>query len=274
MSAGGVVTDRYTDDWIDLRCGRWEDALADVGEVDALICDPPYSERTHGGHRRGVDSTEPARMRVDRRTGAVYACGAVKRQALTYDHWSAGDVHRFVAQWSARVRGWWCLLTDHALVPAWEAALGDASRYVFAPLPVVERGRSVRLAGDGPSSWCTWLVVARPKHKPFSAWGTLPGEYRGGGGMRSRHIGGKPLNVMRAIIRDYTRPGDLVCDPCAGGATTLLAAAMEGRRAVGGEMDPETFAKAVERIKRGYSTPLPGLEETTGEQSALALEGA
>ena len=62
--------------------------------------------------------------------------------------------------------------------------------------------------------------------------------------------GAKPPNLMRALVRDYTRPGDLVCDPCAGGGTTLLAAVQEGRRAVGSEMDPETHAKAVERLKR------------------------
>ena len=69
-------------------------------------------------------------------------------------------------------------------------------------------------------------------------------------------VGGKPLDLMRAIVRDYSRPGDLICDPCAGGATTLLAAAMEGRRAVGAEIDHETYAKASARIARGYTPPL------------------
>jgi len=40
-------------------------------------------------------------------------------------------------------------------------------------------------------------------------------------------IGGKPMWLMRALVRDYSRPGNLVCDPCAGGATTLIAAAIE-----------------------------------------------
>jgi site-specific DNA-methyltransferase (adenine-specific) len=73
---------------------------------------------------------------------------------------------------------------------------------------------------------------------------------------RSGHIGGKPLALMRAIIRDYTRPGDLVMDCFAGGGTTLLAAAMEGRRAIGAEMDPETYAKAKARLAKGYTKPL------------------
>ena len=59
------------------------------------------------------------------------------------------------------------------------------------------------------------------------------------------HIGGKPLQLMHAIVRDYTRPGDLVCDPCAGHGTTLRAAAAHGRRAIGAEVDPETHAAAL-----------------------------
>ena len=35
---------------IDLRLGRWQGALADVGEVDCVMSDPPYSKRCHDGN--------------------------------------------------------------------------------------------------------------------------------------------------------------------------------------------------------------------------------
>jgi len=35
--------------------------------------------------------------------------------------------------------------------------------------------------------------------------------------------------------------------------TTLLAAVIEGRRAIGAERDPATFAKAVARLRRGFT---------------------
>lgn len=73
--------------------------------------------------------------------------------------------------------------------------------------------------------------------------------------------GAKSLDTMRAIIRDYTRPGDLVCDPCAGSGTTLIAAAIEGRRAIGAEMDPKTYEIAQKRIAKGYTPILTGMEE-------------
>ena len=83
-------------------------------------------------------------------------------------------------------------------------------------------------------------------------WGSLPGWYEANID-RNGIPGGKPLGLMRAIVRDYTRPGHLVCDPCAGGGTTLIAAAIEGRHAIGAEMDPETYEKAQRRIAGGYT---------------------
>ena len=64
----------------------------------------------------------------------------------------------------------------------------------------------------------------------------------------SPRIGGKPLGLMRAIVRDYSHPGDLVCDPFAGAGTTLAAALLEGRRAIGSEVDPDAHAIAVTRV--------------------------
>jgi len=63
------------------------------------------------------------------------------------------------------------------------------------------------------------------------------------------HIGGKPLDLMKKIVSDYSREGDIVCDPCAGGATTLLAAGELGRHAVGAECDRNTYVKALDRLR-------------------------
>lgn len=241
----------------DLRCGDWRDVLSDVEMVDAVITDCPYSEKTHSGHDDGtgqVNRTELGRVRKD---GSIKP--DTKRSHITYGAWTEADVAAFVDSWAPRCRGWFCTITDHVLAPHWSAALKRRGRYVFAPLPIVETGSRVRLTGDGPSSWTCWLVVARPKSEEFRKWGTLPGAYIGRGRGDREHIGGKDSEIMRAIVRDYTRPGDLVCDPCAGAATTLIAAAVEGRRAVGAELDPVTFEKARKRLGRGYTPTFEAL---------------
>jgi site-specific DNA-methyltransferase (adenine-specific) len=240
----------------DLRLGRWQDVLADV-ECDAKIDDPPYGQRTHEGHNEGSRSV----------TGCF-------DNPIDYTHWTPDHVHEFVRHWSPRTRGWMVSMTSHDLIPAWEAALSEAGRLAFAPLPYVDMGKGPRVLGDGPASWTVQIIVARPRsqswlddwRKDRSGAGlsrSLPGAYlRGRGDVvwkpanGSRRIGGKPLGVMRAIVRDYSRPGDVVCDPFAGHGTTLLAAAIEGRRAVGSEMDAEAHAAAVARLSGGYTPDL------------------
>ena len=244
-------------DLIDFRRGPWETALADVGMVDAVIVDAPYSARTHGGH--GAAPTVGGGHRSGDSPEWVRANGSVEipthRRAINYDGWSLEDVNSFVESWSPRCRGWFVTITDHTLAPAWAAAMADAGRYVFAPLPWFAPGSRVRLTGDGPSSWTCWIIVGRPRTGTYRdgtaahKWGTLPGGYNVTS-ERGSHIGGKPSKLMRMLVNDYSRPGDLVCDPCAGWATTLLAAAQEGRRAIGCEMDPETYTDGLKRLDR------------------------
>ena len=238
-----------------LVCGRWQDALADVETCDAVITDPPYSERTHSGH-----NSVPERVAGPGSNEKRLKLGlGPARRSINYDAWTSEDVSEFVTRWGIASRGWMVCQTSHDLVQDYAEAMEAAGRYAFHPIPAVIIGMTVRLGGDGPSSWSVYNVVSRTKSREMQRWGTLPGAYVGGRGEAAGDMvvaGGKPLWLMRAIIRDYTRPGDLVVDPCAGGGTTLLAAVMEGRRAIGAEMDPDTFGKAVKRLRRGYTPDL------------------
>jgi hypothetical protein len=225
----------------DLRLGRWQDVLADVEMVDAVITDPPYSERTHSAQR------------------SDHVAASKSFAALEYASFTPQDVATFVSSWVPRCRGWFVVFSDHELQVVWERELEAAGRYVFAPLPQVTMNRSVRLAGDGPATWTTWITVARPRSREYAGWGALDGAYVDGVGSREPGLvrGAKQIHTMRTVLRDYTRPGDLIVDPCAGGATTLLAAAIEGRRSIGAEMDPATYAKAKKRLAAGYTPNLP-----------------
>lgn len=205
---------------------------------DAVITDPPYSSVTHRGHN------------------SLEAGDGCDRGAIAYDAWDAYDVNEFVEAYSPRTSGWIVVFSDDVLAPIWKAAFRAAGRYVFAPLPFVEVGSRVRMRGDGPSSWTCWIIVARPRTREMSNWGTLPGAYVAPKGTRERirmpgvraPLGLKSQWVMRELVRHYSRPGALVVDPCAGSGSTLLAAAAEGRRALGAEMDPTNLMIARHRI--------------------------
>lgn len=240
----------------DLRLGRWQNVL-DV-EVDATISDPPYGQRTHEGHN-SAENTAISGFRND----------------IDYLHWTPADVHEFVSFWSPRTRGWIVGMTSHDLIPAWEEAFRAVGRYVFAPLPYLDLGKGPRVLGDGPASWTVQIIVARPRlmtwlegwrasRKARGCKTSLPGGYtRLEGDVvwsppgKGKRIGGKPPGLMRRIVDDYSEPGDLVCDPFAGHATTLRVALELGRRAIGAEVDPEHYAAALERLSQPVALELP-----------------
>jgi len=224
-------------------------ALArEVGRVDAVIVDAPYSERTHAGHDAAAASKNEER-------------GFGGFREIAFRAWDAGDVDAFVDVWSPVCAGWFVTITDHVLAPAWAAALERHGRYVFSPLACVEPGSRIRVVGDGPSQWSCFAIVARPRTPEFVRWGTLPGAYvvpRGAERARASSpvVGGKSSWLMDRIVCDYSRPGNLVCDPCCGGGTTLRSAITNGRRAVGGDVSEKHVAIAASILSLGYQPQL------------------
>lgn len=220
----------------ELRPGDWRDAFADLrarSPVDAVICDPPFSKRTHDAElRERADGHDIAGLRP------------------RYKAWTPVDVREFVHEWSPFCRGWFVALTSHDLVPAWENAHAEVGRYCFAPVPCVMRGMTVRMRADGPSSWTVYAVVARPRTKTFARWGTLDGAYYGPASREAGGGRGKPAWLMQALVRDYTRLGDVLADPFAGWGATLAAAVATGRTAIGSEVDHAAFSEAVRRLRR------------------------
>lgn len=215
---------------IDLRLGSWQDVLADI-ECDAVICDPPFSQRTHelSAAAERSDSYDPAQL------------------SPSYIYMDNASIAEFCGHWSVKCKGWIVALCDHHLIPIYQREYERAGLYSFAPLPCVMRGMSIRLCGDGPSSWAVYAMVARPRTREFSCWGTLPGAYVGAPSRNAGGGRGKPSWLMSALIRDYSRKGDLIVDPFAGWGGTLRCAESLGRRAIGAEIDSEAFAEAHRR---------------------------
>lgn len=243
----------------DLRLGRWHDLVEDVDQVDALITDPPFSARTADGYK----------------TNPRWQEGALGDQAgISYGSITARDVRQAVRLWAPRVRYWFVVFGDHISARWWETELDKAGWYTFAPLPYVKPAAPPRFLGDGPASQTEWIIVGRPRSNAYKERrGSRPGFYIARRGDASV-TGAKDVLAMRAIVRDYSEPGDLIADPFAGSGTTLLAAVTEGRRAVGAEVNPETYAKARARLEAGWTPDLFGAVEPARarEQQSLFSE--
>lgn len=228
---------------IDFRLGRYQGVLQDV-ECDALICDPPYSKRTHEG----------------RRTGSELRVAGIKYQFITEQ-----DAHDIAEFWSKRSRFWAIIFGDHITrkwhSEAWEAA----GWYVFGPVRWIKPNAPPRMSGDGPTVSTEEILVARRKMQlPGERTGSRPGHYicntETGGNINEvtgeSHPGRKPVKLMQALVRDYSLPHDLIADSHVGTATTLLAAQSQGRRSVGSEMDADTYKKAQDRIDAGITADM------------------
>ena len=223
----------------DPRLGDWRETLA--GETcDALICDPPYSARTHEGQR----------------TGSGLGVPAIGYAAMTEQH-----ARYLAAHWASRTRWWAVIFGDNTSWALHEAAWSALGWLTFAPVVWLPDCRPPRMAGDGPACAAEYIMVARPRHRmPSERMGSRPGRYD----VKSRRscepaagiAGQKADGGMRALIRDYSLRGDTIIDPFAGSASTLIAARVEGRHSVGSELDPKTHALAMRRLTAGWT---PGL---------------
>jgi len=234
-----------------LYLGDCLEILPTLPKVDAVITDPPYSSRCHSGHDAGS---------AEARDGAA-------RSALGYAALSSADVAILAAEYARLSSGWIVWMTDSDLALVVRTALEAVGRYAFAPLPFYHAGRSVRPTGDGPSSWTDWIVVARTKAQ--IKWGTLPGGYIAGAGWGDKErMGGKPTALMDSLVRDYSRPGDLVLDTHMGAGTTGVACLRSDRRFIGCEINQSAFSIACRRIEQAYAqgklfdTPPPTQEQT------------
>lgn len=167
---------------------------------------------------------------------------------------------------------------DAAAVPD---LLVDAARrlrrnrhvYVFGPLSD-ETAQRMGLATTAPLVWSkTGLGLGNlavpwgPSHEPIT-FGVRGGR-RGGGGLTARlrrgsvltvpkkagsavnrHPTEKPVALLAQLVESSTVPGDTVLDPFAGAGSTLVAAAVLGRRYVGIEIEERYAEVAARRLER------------------------
>lgn len=216
-----------------LALGDSREILPSLGPVDHIITDPPYGQGTHENHDANVRCTDG------------------NRSVLPYSFLTEEDVAALADLFVSASSGWIVWFSDADLSPHIRAAYRRNGRANFAPVPFYHHGRSVRLSGDGPSSWTDWINVCRTP--ALRKWGTLRGGYISGDGWNDKaRKGGKPTQLMGLVVSDYSRRGDLVCDPFMGAGTTGIACIKQDRRFIGIEIDPEAFETSCKRIEEAH----------------------
>ncbi len=203
--------------------------LLEPGSVDAVITDPPYGISFQSCHRRKEDRFDE--IANDGSPYVWFLPGALRAATdpavmLCFCRWDTAEAFRQAMEWAG-----WSGMTQ--LV--WD--------------------REVHGMGD---------LTGRPSPQHDTIWFAVNGKYKLPGKRPSsvyrhqrvsggdlHHPNEKPLKLMRALIRDYTRPGDTVLEPFAGSGTTLVACALEGRRCIGVEIDPghcDTIRRRIDEV--------------------------
>ena len=223
----------YQDDLVTLWHGDAFEHLAAMPDrdVDVVITDPPYDDRTHSMAR-----TNKGRGHGNRAIGFA-----------SFDH---GDQAALFSQ-LGRVTRRWVIST---------LATSDAFAFDLEPPPGLRCLRvgvwlktnpMPQISADRPGmGWEPICYFHRDDLKPTWHGGGKAGNYRLNSVSGEEHPTSKPIGMVADWVRLFSNPGDLVLDPFAGSGTTLRAAKDEGRRAIGIEIDERYCEVIAKRLSQ------------------------
>ena len=191
--------------------------------------------------------------------------GKVNRPSAGLRDWDKGsaDVVTFSCNWLGRQAG----------------RIASGSVYVFCGTEQVSalRARFVRLGmttrlgvwektnadpANGQHFWLSSIeccVFARHSKATFNGRCRSP-VWRGCAAYPKFHTTTKPLWLFDRLVQASSDTGDLVCDPCMGSGTTLVAAKRHGCKGIGIELEERYCEIAAKRLQQGVFKFAPPTE--------------
>lgn len=236
------MTPYFSDGTATIYCGHCADVLPEIGAVDHVITDPPYSAHVHGKQRRGGNR---------HRDGVISAGRDLGFAALL-----EADRMRVSAYCSGNVLRWVLIFSDVEGAHLWrEELVSDGLEYVRTAF-WRKAGGAPQFTGDRPAVACEAITIAHRRGRKRWNGGGKQGFYDvpivvGHSAEGRFHTTQKPLELMTQLIADFTDPGDLILDPFMGSGTTLAAAKRIGRRAIGIDVDERHCDTAARRLAQG-----------------------
>lgn len=214
--------------------GDCREVLRDLQPIaDACITDPPYGDTSLDWDRQ-VAGWVPAVARVLKPNASIWVFGSLRFLAPLFDEMEANGF-----RYSQDI--------------VWEKQNGtgfhnDRFRRVHEHAVMFYRGAWADVYHDTQFTNDAVAKAVRRKTRPTHTGHIEAGSYLshdGGPRMqrsviqvnnehgRALHETQKPLGIVAPLVRYSVPPGGLVIDPFAGSGSTLLAARIEGRRAIG-----------------------------------------
>ena len=239
-----MVTAYYSDPWVSLFHGRWEELIDDTLQVDLIVTDPPYGETAlwwdrwppgwpalAARHSRAMWCFGSMRMLLDRhsefgdwRFSQDLVWEKHNGSNLAADRFAR--VHEHVTFW---YRGTWS--TIHHQTPTTPDGQRRTIRTKAKPPQWTGgRGASVYSCEEGGPRLMRSVLQARSMHR------------------RGINETEKPVQVLEPLIRYGAPAGGVVLDLFAGSCATGVAAKLTGRRAILFELREEQCEQAAIRL--------------------------
>lgn len=230
---------------------RREDSYAQAlgGErADVLITDPPYCLLTR--RRKGGDPRDPhAGRKIDRQP--VTRFESVRDYRSFTDEWLPRAVSHLRAGGPMAI---WTSFLGKEPITTVARSLGYqlADEFVWAKRTTGREGNEQLLRvyetallfsreplpplRDADPPRCRCVVAGYDDDREAARWGNHPNH--------------KPFSVLEALLRGWSRPGELVLDPFAGSGSIPAAALRLGRRAACIEIEEEWASRVRARLAR------------------------
>tara|TARA_R110002167_G_scaffold162882_2_gene359506 strand:- start:141 stop:974 length:834 start_codon:yes stop_codon:yes gene_type:complete len=214
----------------------------DADSVDQVITDPPYEKHMH------VNKAQKAHPRGRKIRGDGYA------ELEVLDFASIEPIRVEAARQMVRVsRGWLLVFCTPEGVAPWRDAIEAAGARYKRACCWIKPDATPQFNGQGPAMGAEMFVAAwcGSGHAHWNAGGKR-GVYTfntNNAQRDGRHPTEKPVDLMRALVRDFAGADDLILDPFMGSGTTGVASLLEGRRFAGFEKDQTYFDVASQRLE-------------------------
>lgn len=194
----------------------------EAGEIQEVITDPPYGISLR-------DNSQGGRYGRSRKAWEYGVIGDENQ-----------DVGKTVVEWAAAAKLPTAVFANPKL--PWP---GKWASYL-----VWDKGPAVGGGGDVRRCWkqC-WELIQVARNKPLNGqrdssvlryWVTPQ--------LSCDHPAAKPLELMRYLIEQLSKPGETIFDPFMGSGSTLVACVQTNRRGWGYEINPKYFDLACKRI--------------------------
>lgn len=231
-----------------LYLGDCREVMPTLGNVDAVVTDPPYGIGESAGKAKTRTSGLASRLRDASRYQRDY--GDLDWDDVTADEEIAIAIG--MAKWSVVFGGNYYDLPPSSCWFVWDKLNGDTD---FADCELA------------------WTNLPKAVRRIRFLWNGCMRRERD---IQREHPTQKPVDVMKWCIEHIPAPNKTILDPFAGSGTTGVAAVKLGRTFIGIEREKIYFDVMCRRIEAAYRQPdlIVDQPKPKAEQLGLSLEPA